>query len=655
MASEYKIRDTDIVKWNNNNVICHKNPDSTTPAWLEGQFVQTNDMVYFSAKAGYKIQDPPYAEFSNGTKLYFKEIGSTGVWSYKTVSSSSYGFSRGFTATAVADVPILPIRYTFTNADVQGFAAKKVGAFVDDVAVVVGSVLREGQTLKLTTSKGFKFEYAQVSTDLGMVEVMTPNESKTVMTYTAIDENLQDIMYDTEDDPVIVCTITDSLLQSILASGVVGYVNDEPMTLDMNIFTGDVISFKVANPTLQINSARIRYSGISLVMNISEDLQTASYQWDSWDAITGFTISTSKNPNIVYEFDSEKLQYFTDRHAKCYVDDVLMGEDGIIYNNQTIRIECDAGYEFLTGEPVRIDSSIIIDMVLNENRTVATTLYDTGMDIYSFNFITTKTAVVETDTSNNTYEITPRELRNLESLNLKEFNVEGVQIADYSNLLVGVMRYPFTIPDEYKGSEGGIYLGHKQYDEVKAKDVSVDVLEIDLGTIEIDNTYNDLRDYANTEAILRLPHLDSVSLDLEYVIGQTVGVKYIVNLINGETTVIITSSKLPQGNDTLLTLKATIGTPIPIAHKEGFNYQPIDAQGLRLGGINHIESPTIDIVRNVQVNGDSMFTIPVKDSGTLTDFNGWTKIDDIVLTVNATQQEKQEIISLLKSGVFFNE
>ena len=454
--------------------------------------------------------------------------------------------------------------------------------------------------------------------------------------------------------PIIVYTVTEGMLQAISDENVVGYVNDVPMVAGMEIFKDDTIVFRVINNTYEIWSTRIRYGTSSQLMTLSSDARSTSYTWNRSDIITGFTISTAKDPNIVYEFNADKLQYFTDRHTKCYVNDVLMDAESIIFTNQSIRIECDEGYEFLTGEKVRISSTIMVEMDLNETRTIATWFFD-GDEIYSFEFITTKTAKVETDTTNNTYEITPRELRNLESLSLKEFNAEGVEIADYSNLLVGVMRYPFAIPEDYIGSEGGIYLGHTQYTAVTAKDILVDILEVDLGTIEIEATYNDLRDYANTEAILRLPHLDNVVLDLEYVIGQTVGVKYIVNLINGETTVIITSSKLPEGNDTLLTLKATIGTAIPIAHKDGFSYQPIDAQGLRLGGINHIDSPTIDIVRNEQVNSDSMFTIPVKDSGLLTGFSGWTKIDDIVMTVNATQQEKQEIIALLKTGVYFND
>ena len=192
MAKEYKIKAADIIKWNENNVILHSVlSDPINSAFQEAQYPETDQILYFSAKEGYAIVEPPYADFSNGTKIYFTEIESTGVWSYKVVKSANYGISRGYDATTISTAPPAEIRYTFTSDDVQGFNAANVKARVDGVLVVADSVLREGQTLTLTTSTGYKFEYAQVSTDMGMMEVMTPNETNTIMTYVAGEEGMK--------------------------------------------------------------------------------------------------------------------------------------------------------------------------------------------------------------------------------------------------------------------------------------------------------------------------------------------------------------------------------------------------------------------------------------------------------------------------------
>lgn len=654
MAIEYTFTSTEVNKMTNANVT-----GECRGAVVTGKSIETGWYLYFDVQEGYEWDGVPQALFNNGGVKNFVKYENR--YYHIVENSTSRGGYKGFTYPTKQAVVVNVVR-TFTQTDLDTFAAAHVSASINDVIpVVVGTTLSDQQTLKLIAHSGYLINSALAFDTYGETNPFTvSSDGKTATLQT--EWELTGFYIDSEaepepepEPPFIALTVDQTLLDSIATNKSTGFINDIPMAIGDTIKENDVIKF-VANDQYYYDGININYGVNNVIPMVrSLDKLSCSLLWDKKEIINSFNFFTNTDYIPVYTFDSDKYQYFVDRKTKVFANDVELNDSSIIYKGDSIKIVCEPEYEFITGQPVQISSYIMFDMDLTEDRKTATYMWDEDIVIYDFIFTTTKTAVVDTDTTNNTYQITPRELRNLEALNLKEFDVNGAEIADYSNLLVGVMRYPFAIPEDLKGVYGGIYLGANQYDEVKATDIITDTITIDLGVINCVSEYNDLRDYLNTEAILRLPHLSSVNLDLEYVIDQTIGVKYVVNLINGETTVIITSSKLPSDNNTLLTLNATLGTAIPIAHKDGFNYQPIDTNNLRLGGINYISSPTIDIVRNEQVNSDSMFTIPVKDSGLLTGFTGWTKIDDIVMTVNATQQEKQEIIALLKSGVYFND
>lgn len=651
MAIEYAITRTDLAQFQRDHVMLYINGFKAS----YNASIKTNDILKFVADPNYIINDPPKLTMSTGRQQPFAKVG--GDWEVKAISGGAKGY-KSFTAVAVEDNPKVKA-YTFTADDIDLFVTKKVtGVIGASTAVGVGTVLNVDEVLTLTTATDYYFIHAQ-ALDMGsVVQPFTINATSDVTTYTPKAE-IQNIDITTEYRSFEAFKVKDTDLALFREKGVEGYINDAPMILDSIITINDLIKFVCVGRGVSFDGdggVNINY-GVSKgqFMTTQSDKLTSTYQWNKREKINYFQFYTSDKYPVVYTFDDEKYKYFTDRNSKPFANGVELTSNSYYRKGDVIEIKPNKGYEFITGQKVNISSNFAWDMEVNDKRTLATLTWERNDVIYGFEFTTVKSIIVDTDTTNNTYQITPRELRNLEALKLKEFDVNGVEIADYSNLLVGVMRYPFSIPANLKGSYGGIYLGHKKYDEVKATDIITDIITIDLGVINCVGQYKDLRDYANAEAILRLPHLSSVNLDLEYVIDQTIGVKYVVNLINGETTVIITSSKLPIDNNTLLTLNATLGTPIPTAHKDGFNYQPIDTDNLRLGGVNDISSPTIDIVRNEQVNGGSMFTIPVKDSGLLTGFKGWTKIDDIVMTVNATQQEKQDIIGLLKTGVFFND
>nr|CAI8715995.1 poly(beta-D-mannuronate) lyase [Acinetobacter phage Phanie] len=650
----FKVKQSDIDSFTSTGV----------KGWINDIEMKVDDVVHVNDTIKFTVIDVSKHVITSAAIKYGTKSKSMTVAVDKRSASLQWTTRDLITGFNILVDNINQVIYRHTQTMVDLFTSQHAQLRVDGKVIGLNGEIYQKSLIEIVCDNGFTFTSKTpsiVTSDMltgdDKFTAMDVNNERTIASYTYLSSTYIDRFdFETQSTSFIAYTVTQASLNNFAENGVRGFINDSAMKVGDIINLNDTIKFTIIDTALTaFDSVYIEANGQQYPMNIDLGKTIATQQWTVRQVITGFLFNITGLFPVVYTHDQTAAQYFSDRHASLYANGRLIGVGGQILKNDKIEIKCDADYEFMTGEDVIIRSYIAYYMDVNSTRKIAVKQYNYADEIYNFEFTTVKTTVVDTDTTNNTYELTPREFRNLESLELREWNTDGDVINDYTSLLVGVMRFPFAIPDEYKGEYGGIYLGHKQFDEVKGTDITEDFVTIDLGKIKVEPQFNDLRDYANTTAILRLPHLSSVNLDLEYVINQEVGVKYYVNLSNGETVVIITSSALESESKTLLTLNATLGTQMPIAHKEGNAYKPLDTNNMRIGGDNEIMKPTIDIVRNDIVNGDSMFTIPVKDSGKLTDFKGWTKIDDIVLTLNATQREKQEIVALLKQGVFFND
>lgn len=253
---------------------------------------------------------------------------------------------------------------------------------------------------------------------------------------------------------------------------------------------------------------------------------------------------------------------------------------------------------------------------------------------------------------NNTYEIAPQNLKRLQGMNLQDFNTEGDLLFDWSNLIVGAMKYPFKIPANSSKPVEKVFLGSKAFN-VRANEVKGETIDIDLGVIETKSKSKNLLDYKGVVAVLHLPHLPSVNLDLAYVMDEKVGVQYRINLSDGSTIVTVTSSKV---GGTILTIPAKLGTQIPMIATTGVNsLRVVNLTALTQTGYNGVDQPIIEILKPDYKDSDNPFSCPISDFGKLDTVTGFTTIDNIKLKVHATQREKFQILQLLKQGVFFNE
>lgn len=231
----------------------------------------------------------------------------------------------------------------------------------------------------------------------------------------------------------------------------------------------------------------------------------------------------------------------------------------------------------------------------------------------------------------------------LKSLAGERFITGSNSTMDLGTFIINVLELPFKLDDSLKGVESNIVLGHTLAN-TKAVELINDELLIDFGTIRVPNKYNNSYDYMNTEIRLHVPFSNVINLDVNYVVGYDINVKYIVDLYAGEGTINISSSKI---NKVIHSENVKIGRNIPfIRHNDVVN-----SISSKNGVNNEILSPYIEVIRNIPYY-DDVFANEVVTYGQLNNVKGYVTVNNIILNSSATQQEKNEIVNLLRNGVY---
>lgn len=220
--------------------------------------------------------------------------------------------------------------------------------------------------------------------------------------------------------------------------------------------------------------------------------------------------------------------------------------------------------------------------------------------------------------------------------------------ADMGQYITALFKIPFAIPtDMITEEKRNIILG--TYDSnVTANGLTTYNMFVDIGEITIPEKYQNVYDYIDTECVLNLPFFDKVYLSNEFVIGQTLRIEYIIDLYSGNATCNIYSSFT---GGIVESTNGVISCNIPFVQKINNN-----VVGL-ISNINKniIDTAYVEIIRNRPYNIETVFGNETIDFGVIGDYNGFIKVSDVVLNSSATNEEKNEIIDLLKEGVTINE
>lgn len=245
--------------------------------------------------------------------------------------------------------------------------------------------------------------------------------------------------------------------------------------------------------------------------------------------------------------------------------------------------------------------------------------------------------------TNNVYKI---DTNILSSVNKERFvTIAGSDTPfDYGQYILSVLQFPFDIPADQILTTENIQLANRQL-SVVANKVATDKIKIDLGEIVVPDTYGNMLSFANTNAVIHLPLAPSIVLDLEYVIGQTLGVYYLLDCYTGTATINITSTKLAA---VISSTQVNIGVRIPYMAD---SYTAPENTGVVAGGNNGVKIPYIELISHDAILPHGFFTVPVVDETLISGQTGYIKVDNVELVTSALGNEKAQIISLLNSGV----
>lgn len=454
--------------------------------------------------------------------------------------------------------------------------------------------------------------------------------------------------------------LTQDDINNLNVKGVELYNNNVLLTVNSELRYGDVITAKAKTGWQFVDAPIFKLSATGdITLTLSGNNEASATIKTQDGSNTQFTITqlifNTKTTVITpdYTFKQADIDKLISSHVTMTAKGlpVTVGM-GISYGDSLVAV-ASGNYEFYSVDSnpahVSISFTYIGDVAYfavtpdNKKATLTFTRVGAGTNpnLYIFNC-----ATKQGSRARGTGGVFKIDKTILAQINNKRFvDVGDGSTQDYGDFILSVLELPFKIDPSLLLNEESVMLGTLNTN-VKATKVNTDLIPLDLGNIVIPNNYNNLLDYANTKAILHLPRVAPINIDLEYVIGQTIGISYNIDCYSGSATINITSTKI---NDVIITKQVDLGIDIPFIN--AVTGKTVNNSNIDLGGDNGVLIPYIEIVRNDAILPKGLFTVPVVDESLISGQSGFIKIDNVELETSALGNEKAQIISLLNSGV----
>lgn len=215
-------------------------------------------------------------------------------------------------------------------------------------------------------------------------------------------------------------------------------------------------------------------------------------------------------------------------------------------------------------------------------------------------------------------------------------NLQAYDVTPYINNLVLI---PFDVPS---GEKSNIVAGNEIF-KTQLSTVDNNYLNVDLGNITVPETYKNGYDYYNVKTRLMLPYTNMIELDPVHVINQTVSIKYIVNVVNGDTTI-----NLMNGDDLFYSEQVNLASEVPFISnaRKGTQYAVINR--LKTVFKNSINQAYILIEQPSPILNSEYY--PTNEKGTLKGYNGNVKCT-LLNNMNINANELNTLQNLLNNGV----
>ena len=387
-----------------------------------------------------------------------------------------------------------------------------------------------------------------------------------------------------------------------------------------------------------------------------ENIHYDGYDKNTWD----LTINTGYKKLNILAGQTKYKQYElipTLQNAKIITPEATIDKYGktVYYldpKHTTITIKANAGYNFESDGKLTYyidDEGDTGDYTIKATHTDTVT-FNLPTDInweYQGNFMLTmgavKAEIVEaTGGFTNIYKADYTNLLKfsneviLKTVGGSSGNFQAYDVTPYINNLV---LLPFNVPS---GEKSNIVAGNEIF-KTQLSTVDNNYLNVNLGTITVPETYKNGYDYFNVKTRLMLPYTNMIELDPVHVINKTISIKYIVNVVNGDTTI-----NLLNGDDLFYSEQVNLASEVPFISnaKKGTQYAVINR--LKTVFKNSIKQAYIIIEQPTPILNSEYY--PTNEKGTLKGYNGNVKCT-LLNNININANELNALQNLLNNGV----
>lgn len=215
----------------------------------------------------------------------------------------------------------------------------------------------------------------------------------------------------------------------------------------------------------------------------------------------------------------------------------------------------------------------------------------------------------------------------------------GIQSYDVTPYINNLIMLPFNVPT---GDKSTIVAGNETF-TTQLPTVDNNYLTVDLGKIKVDEQYKNGFDYYQVKTRLMLPYTNMIELDPKHVINQTVSIQYIVNVVNGDTTI-----NLSNNDDLFYSNQVNLASEIPFISSatKGSQYTVINQ--LKTVFRNSIKQAYIIIEQPTPVLNSDFY--PTNEKGTLKGYTGNVKAS-LLNNMDINSNELNALQNILETGV----
>lgn len=215
----------------------------------------------------------------------------------------------------------------------------------------------------------------------------------------------------------------------------------------------------------------------------------------------------------------------------------------------------------------------------------------------------------------------------------------GALSYDITTYIDNLIMLPFDIPS---GDNSAIVAGNETF-TTQLPTVDNNYLTVDLGKIKVNEQYKNGFDYYQVKTRLILPYTNMIDLDPKHVINKTVSIKYIVNVVNGDTTI-----NLSDNDDLFYSTQVNLASEIPFISSANKGSQYTVINQLKTVFRNSIKQAYIIIEQPTPVLNSDFY--PTNEKGTLKGYTGNVKAS-LLNNMDINSNELNALQNLLETGV----